>query len=42
MHEWGTLSALFPGWTLKEIMKMSPRERTNWLGLSPQLMILRK
>jgi hypothetical protein len=34
MNQWAALAGSYPGWGLKEIKKLSPRERLNWLELA--------
>jgi len=34
MTQWKTLVDAYPGWTLKEIKELSPRERLNWLEVA--------
>ena len=34
MNQWSALAESYPGWTLKEVQKMSPRERLNWLEIA--------
>jgi hypothetical protein len=34
MSEWAALSSSYSGWTLKDIRKLSRRERTNWLEIA--------
>jgi len=37
MNQWAALSSVFMGWTLKDIKKLTPRERANWLEIGREL-----
>lgn len=32
MEMYGLLAEQYPGWSLKEIRELTPRERVNWLN----------
>jgi len=34
MNQWSALAEVYSGWSLKEIKKLSPRERINWLEIA--------
>jgi hypothetical protein len=43
MAEWVALTMSYPSWSLKDIKKMSPKERHNWLEIAKnQGRIIRK
>lgn len=35
--DWSSLTYSYPGWSLKEVKSLSPRERENWLQIASQL-----
>jgi hypothetical protein len=37
MHQWTALAVAFSGWSLKDIQRLSFRERKNWLEMGREL-----